>query len=285
MKHKKQNSEKKRFWLGMMGCALVSFTAYAVSYFSSSHIFSNEYNANKNYSVEIYDVMDENSSSGLRPYEENRLNADLVVKNTGGIPVLLRIKYNYCYQYSSGWWDWSNWWAIVDAPSIRSYYNNLNLLSYYTGKVQNEDKFLFNGETEAVNNTNSDYDGYYYYRKVLQPNQSVQHLDDIYTPVGTTSYGSIFYYQGVDDSKEEIWKRRGDTGFKTRSRGKMLWGGSEQAQSVVYPGRKVKRTKAENLRAKVETIRAVKSDGNPLEDKDLQDLDSVGLKKLWESMI
>ncbi len=280
MKHKKPNPDKKRFWLGMAGCALVSFTAYAVSYFSSSHIFSNEYNANKNYSVEIYDVMDKNSSSGLRPYEENRLNADLVVKNTGGIPVLLRIKYNYCYQYSS-----NGWWAIVDAPSIRSYYNNLNLLSYYTGKVQNEDKFLFNGETEAVNNTNSDYDGYYYYRKVLQPNQSIQHLDDIYTPAGTTSYGNIFYYQGVDDSKEEIWKRRRDTGFKTNSMGKMLWGGSEQAQSSAYPGRKVKTTKTEDLQAKVETIRAVKSDGKPLEDKDLQDLDSVGLKKLWESMI
>ena len=94
MKHKKQNPEKKRFWLGMVGCALVSFTAYAVSYFSSSHIFSNEYNANKNYSVEIYDVIDTSTSTKLWQNRDTTINADFVIKNTGEIPVLLRLNIN-----------------------------------------------------------------------------------------------------------------------------------------------------------------------------------------------
>ncbi len=273
MKHKKQNPEKKRFWLGMAGCALVSFTAYAVSYFSSSHIFSNEYNANKNYSVEIYDVIDENNSTGLWPNKEKEINVDFVVKNTGNIPVLLRIRYaRNTKKYTGGSWAGPDFFHS-------SWRYNLSITNdMYKGVFQNEDKFVFNGELTRVGDTNDQYDGYYYYKKVLQPNQSIHHLDGIYVLHNEDISFETFYYNGIDNNKSEVWAigSKNNLGI-----GKML-----QARGGFYSNI-YGRIKADLscIFARVETIRAVKSDGKPLGDKDLQDLDSVGLKKLWESMI
>ena len=136
MKHKKQNPDKKRFWLGMAGCALVGFTAYAVSYFSSSHIFSNEYNAHKNYSVENYDVINTNTTMNLWANQHNHINADLIIRNNGSLPVLLRIKYSNAYLDVP-----SGQWFFYDRTNY-SCHNCLKVMrAFFIGEVQEEDRF------------------------------------------------------------------------------------------------------------------------------------------------
>ena len=91
MRFKKQTSDKKRFWLGIASCAMVGFVAYATSYFSSAHVFTNEYKTKK-YDVKVYDVFDSTKATGLWPNKKTEMNQDLVIKNVGNAPVLLRIK-------------------------------------------------------------------------------------------------------------------------------------------------------------------------------------------------
>ncbi len=277
MEYRKRDPDKKRFWLGMAGCALVSFTAYAVSYFSSSHIFSNEYNANKNYSVEIYDVIDTNNSMSLWQNKENHINSDLVIKNTGKIPVLLRIKYaRYSKQYGF------SYWTPDSNDKNKSWCHHLSHMSdYYKMSAQNENKFLFNGETTRVDDTNSDYDGYYYYKGVLQPNQLTQHLDEICTVKSESTRLETFYYSGLDSNTYQGWKYGPGNNLGL---GKMLWRGNAFAY-VSYSG-KGQKSQLRSIRANVETIQApIKDDGSYLSDDDVKDLDSLGLKKYWKDAL
>ncbi len=274
MKHKKQNSDKKRFWLGMAGCALVSFTAYAVSYFSSSHIFSNEYNANKNYSVEVYDIANKEEGVDVWYNRYFTINRDIVAKNVGDVPVLLRIK------YIRGYWSSQHdkfYWLDYDKYSI---YNYLILNAYFCGIVVNDDKFPYNGKkTSGPDPTPDEYDGYYYYQGILDPGESIQHLDKV-TQGGYTDRLDEFktyYYGGIDKEKnEEIWESGSDNG-----NGKMVMLG--MGPSIDKYGI-INKKKIYIFRACVETIQATNPDGSALSKEEVESKDSIGLKAYWDAL-
>ena len=201
MKHEKQISDKARFWIGIIACIMVGAIASTVSYFSSAHIFNNGYKMH-NIFIRVYDVIDTNKSVGLWENRDNYINSDLVVKNTGELPVLLRIKYTY-YKKNGENGDWS---APGSNYTNKSWYHHLSLMSdYYKMSAQNEDKFLFNGETTRVDDTNTNYDGYYYYQGILEPNNVIQHLDEIYQKSSEVITIRKSYYQGSNIDKKEGW--------------------------------------------------------------------------------
>lgn len=207
MKYKKQTSDRKRFWLGIASCAMVGFVAYATSYFSSAHVFVNEYKAKK-YDVKVYDVFDSKKATGLWPNKKTEMNQDLVIKNVGNAPVLLRIKYVVGVADRE-----TGEYSYLDMPGY-SWLNQIVGSSDYT-TVQNEDKFLFNGETgdNMVEDSNDKMDGYYYYKGILGPNESIQHLDSVADGAGNDnldSYASEYLHSAGKEWNNLSWTNEGD---------------------------------------------------------------------------
>ncbi len=277
MKHEKQISDRARFWIGVIACIMVGAIASTVSYFSSAHIFNNGYKMH-NIFIRVYDVIDTNKSVGLWQNRDNYINADLVVKNTGELPVLLRIKYNLANKWSRLNSSNTNDWHFYDDKN-KSYYNCLDL-SILNGVAVNKDKFLFNGGTELwKDDTDPNYDGYYYYRGVLQPTDLIQHLDGINRPSSDTQhYSDPWFYQGLDNDKKEIWKRNSDTTIETKSIGKSLYSFNSHFANINGPSLPFK------IRATVEAIQATDEDGKSLDAKEVANLDVAGLKKLWTDL-
>ncbi len=272
MKHERQISDRTRFWIGVIACIMVGAIASTVSYFSSAHIFNNGYKMH-NIFIRVYDVIDTNKSVGLWGSKDNHINSDLVIKNTGELPVLLRIKYTLYRKNDEN----SEWWVPGVSDQNRSWRHNLSYMFGSTEiKVQNEDKFLFNGETESIDDTNTNYDGYYYYQGILEPDNIIQHLDEIYQK--SNEYVSIrkSYYKGSNIDKREGWVDN-DLGL-----GKMLHAVNSFGP-VIYG---MKKGPIESIRATVEAIQATDKEGKKLTEKKdhISTLTALELHDLWKKL-
>lgn len=263
MRYKRRTSDKKRFWLGMAACAMVGFVAYATSYFSSGHVFTNEYKTKK-YDVKVYNVFDNENATGLWPNKKNELNEDLVIKNDSDGPVFLRIKYvvgsedretgEYTYLDAAGY-SWFN--HALEADS--------------NVKFQNKDKFLFNGETgnDLVQDTDKNMDGYYYYKGVLGPNESIQHIDGFTCGGGT-------YSNDMDSYTDEYLYSNGDKWIDSN--------GTIEDDHLVGKRMNAHLYEAKNvIRIYVETIQATDKDGKDIKIN-FDNATASGMKAFWTAL-
>ena len=163
MKHKKQISDKKKLGLAAAACAMIGLIAATMAYFSSSHSFTNKFSAAK-YSVETYDLFDTEKALDMWPGQT--MDASVKVKNTGDVPILVRIKYPVKYKENSlpdpftieeaektpGSRLGGHYYLKVVFSTNKFLYNDLDNKFYYQGVITEDD-----GEVEHFNKIIRDY--------------------------------------------------------------------------------------------------------------------------------
>lgn len=291
MKYKKQTSDRKRFWLGIASCAMVGFVAYATSYFSSAHVFTNEYKTKK-YDVKVYDVFDSKKAAHLWTDITTDLNMDIVVKNSGNVPVFVRIRYFLGWdsevrqgnpediEYYDKETD-ENGNPLLDENGnyILKIGQSLDMMEGWVSfSLKNTDKFLYNNYKE--DDEDYVYDGCYYYKGVLGPGESIQHFEGVISePRGgggefVNSYPSQMY-KNIDKDSGEMF-----TSFTNQGLGKVVIMGS--GASIPKYGESISISSI-GLRAYVETIQATDKDGNEI--KEISDsATAYDMKDYWTAL-
>lgn len=278
MKYKKFLSSKSRFWVGIGACAVVGLIATVVSYFSSTQHIDNMYKSIF-YRVSAYDIFDETEVSSLNMDKATTVNTDIVVNDDSTTPVLVRIR--YCWGYMDQAYD-ENGDTVYDEDGNPVYKMN------YDGYTDDYGNIVYMGQeicAEYKEGTDytcgiaknygteetpdypflyNEYDGAYYYNKVLYPGEKVQHLDsvnfrsegyDADEASGLTEFTSTWYGEKYlqDDG---TW----DFGYNRMGRGVPLGTGT-----VVDGGIEGKDFgNIEGLKIIVEAVEAIDTDGKPL---------------------
>lgn len=301
MKYKKFISSKSRFWVGIGACAVVGLIATVVSYFSSTQHIDNMYKSIF-YRVSAYDVFDKTEVSSLNMDKETTVNTDIVVNDDSTTPVLVRIRYVWgymdyvcdenddrvpmayvCDENGNPILD-ENGNPIPDASSgyktamkYDSWEENGNILysgiplcgeNGYSGDcgfIGTAKNYVTEGNPNYPFLYN-DYDGAYYYNKVLSPGEMVQHLDSL-----------IFRSEGYDDYKddengvinfpnewygEDYLQNDGTWSYENKKIGRGI---SIGTGSSVWDGVTDKNIySSKGLKIIVESVEAIYKDGKPL---------------------
>lgn len=254
VENKKQMSNKKKFWVGMSALAAVGAITATVAYFTTIHEFTNNQYNTKNYTVEVRDIIDTEKSKSMMPGET--VNTDVIVKNTGDIPVLTRIKYLKATEFDAQ--GNPTKWNEDDVGLNLSSNSGEEVQDVYT--VANSDKFLYDEGPQ----------GYYYCTSILGKNDEIKHLDaftysgtvgnNLGTSTETTQYPSV-----VDENKlPSSWASDGEFS---------KYGTKKTTTYKQFPS---------GLKAIVETIQATKADGTPLTAADIDTL--VEVQAIWKTL-
>ncbi|MGN1043873.1 MAG: hypothetical protein ACI4PR_03625 [Acutalibacteraceae bacterium] len=194
MKYKKFISSKSRFWVGTCACAVVGLIATVVSYFSSTQHIDNMYKPIF-YQVSAYDIFDKTEVSSLNMDKATKVNTDIVVNDDSTTPVLVRIRYCWGYMeqaydengndvyrmHYETCWDWDTGEELKDKNGNLVYWGQ-NICAEYEEGADYTCGIAKNYGTEDAPNypfLYNEYDGAYYYNKILYPGEKVQHLDAI----------------------------------------------------------------------------------------------------------
>lgn len=235
MKHKKKVSlNNKFFWAGLGVLAVVGVVGFATelnSVANSAHEFDNVYTY-KSYNVDLKNIINEEEAAKMEPGKP--INADLVVRNTGDIPMLVRIKYTDYFDEEGnpvGGRNFGDEYGKGEVGSAENYVDRSKWDIYF---AENNDFWL------------SRMTCHYYYAHVLQPGEEIKHLDKIcLQPVKQD------YYRTTTDNTIE-W---------SDSPGTTITGVKKQLINESQ--------KALKLSATIETVQAIDPNtGNVLEEKD-----------------
>ena len=168
MKHKKKVSlNNKFFWAGLGVLAVVGVVGFATelnSVANSAHEFDNVYTY-KSYNVDLKNIINEEEAANMEPGKP--INADLVVRNTGDIPMLVRIKYTDRFDEKGN-------------PVVGMNVGD----DYGKGEVGSAENYNDGSKWDIYFAENNDfwfsrYSCHYYYAHVLQPGEEIKHLDKI----------------------------------------------------------------------------------------------------------
>ncbi len=256
MKHKKQISDKKKLGLAAAACAMIGLIAATMAYFSSSHSFTNKFSAAK-YSVETYDLFDTEKALDMWPGQT--MDASVKVKNTGDVPILVRIKYPVKVNAD----------RMPDPFTAEEAENAVNFttlqgLYYINGKFASN-KFLYNKS-----------DGKFYYQGVITKDDGeIEHIKGF--QLGYNYYtNSTYYLQSSDTSEpwndDSIWEESTNSVSKDKklggSRGIGCWP-RDYYRFGVY----------------IETIQATDKNGKLLTDTvDFSKATASSLKQYWTNL-
>ena len=245
----------------MVSLAVLGFIIATVAYFSSTHTFADLFKTIE-YKIETYSLVDSDKAANMWPGQE--LDSDLIVKNTGQCPVLVRVKYVYTSHFNKD----ENLKALELPLEIGV--SPIETQTYSSGSTVDRDyKFM----TTAVNTDKFLYDetdNCYYYKGILNPTEEVQHLDS----VKNTMEKNI--------SNNERWKSELnlDENFNyTQDKDKIKYYAKYMFSSEEIPaGFPVP------LKACVETIQATDANGNYLNSETVQNADVSTLKGYWAAL-
>ncbi len=246
-------SSKKRFWIGIGACALVGVIAATIAYFSSSHMFTNEFKS-LNYNVEVYDLIDAATAGDMWPGET--IDTSVKVKNSGEVPALVRIKYpamalsdeekNKKFTLEEA--------KNTDGISLSDEDNGYGLIATF-----DTDKFLYNSQDKC-----------YYYQGVVAPNAEVSHIKGITVgkDVKITQSG---YLDSASDGTTQPWTDSSKWSSTTdKGYGHMRRYSNSPWHSL--------------LGVYAETIQATDANGELLVGEKVSQLDAAGLKNLWKNL-
>ena len=254
MKYKREIPRQKGFWIGIGACALVGLIAATIAYFSSSHMFENNFKSSFNHSIELYDLVDADKAMNMWPGET--IDTHVVIKNTGD-PVLARVKY---FVGGMGYDDEGSLSApTVDEVKEIAGQDLEQAPGGFTDPVFDSDKFLF---TESDNT--------YYYQGIIPSNTEVKHLKQISfgdaTAIGDFSYLNPSYTGGTPWEDDSNWSRSNTAGYGTMK------------EFSNYPRRAA-------LGVCIETIQATNPDGSSLDAKTVAEASADTLKGYWDKLV
>lgn len=247
-------SSKKRFWIGIGVCALVGLIAATIAYFSSSHMFENNFKSSFNHSIELYDLVDADKAMNMWPGET--IDTHVVIKNTGD-PVLARVKYfvsevDYDYKGSISA-------PTVDEAKKKDGQNLEQAPGGFVDPVFDSDKFLF---------TESDYT--YYYQGIIPSNTEVKHLKQI--SFGETYISEDFSYLNPSYTGSTPWED--DSNWSSSN----TPGHGTMKEFSNHPRRAI-------LGVYIETIQATNPDGSSLDANTVASASADTLKGYWDALI
>lgn len=210
MKHKKQMKLSNKLFLiglGLLFSVAVGTTVATSSYISNLSYFDNIFTF-RNYEVVLQNIVTDSEATAV--VNGKYINADTIVENLGDMPVLVRISYVNSDKVAIGEYD-------VDTVVVKR--NTDGQIIDSDGKVV-ELLDLTETITDSIENTESEWkaqvanssdferggDGCYYYKGILNPGESIQHLDSV-TLVSTCDSSAkeqTFYKTGDYDTTD--WK-------------------------------------------------------------------------------
>lgn len=209
MKHKKQMKLSNKLFLiglGLLFSVAVGTTVATSSYISNLSYFDNIFTF-RNYEVVLQNIVTDSEATAV--VNGKYINADTIVENLGDMPVLVRISYVNSDKVAIG--------EYVDTVVVKR--NTDGQIIDSDGKVV-ELLDLTETITDSIENTESEWkaqvanssdferggDGCYYYKGILNPGESIQHLDSV-TLVSTCDSSAkeqTFYKTGDYDTTD--WK-------------------------------------------------------------------------------
>ena len=271
---------RKFFWPSMMSIAVLGFIIATVAYFSSSHIFTDLFKTVE-YKIETRSMVDADKAANMWPGQT--LDSDLFVANTGGCPVLVRIRYLAATGDSEATLK-NNLDAQVNGNEIKdvvgiklgdgvSYESTFVTAKYTFGLISTDE----NGDTSNLTSSmlyNSD-EGCYYYRGILQPGEEIQHIDTV------TLSSSVA--DGV--SSEDLYTKSSGEAYFDENYTPVTEGSENQVYEGLYAS--TSENGASNpimVRAYVETIQATDENGNYLNTTDVQNAGVSTLKGYWTAL-
>lgn len=255
MKYKREISRQKGFWIGIGACALVGLIAATIAYFSSSHMFENNFKSSFNHSIELYDLVDADKAMNMWPGET--IDTHVVIKNTGD-PVLARVKYfvegvNYDHEGSL------SQEPPIDEVKKMTGWNLEHAPAGFMDPVFDSDKFLF---------TESDYT--YYYQGIIPSNTEVKHLKQI--SFGETTVDDYFYYLSPSYTGSTPWEDDSNWSYSNTA------GYGTMKEFSNHPRRAI-------LGVYIETIQATNPDGSSLDANKVANANVDTLKGYWDKLI
>lgn len=242
-------NHKKLFWPSMTSLAILGFIIATVAYFSSTHTFTDLFKTIE-YKIETYSLVDSGKAANMWPGQE--LDSDLIVKNTGQCPVLVRVKYMYTSYFNKD----KDQKALELPLKI-----GVSPTEYQTSTVERDYRFM----TNAVNTDKFLYDetnNYYYYKGILNPGEGVQHLDSV---KNTMDDNRIATASGGSDTTVT------EDGIKYKAK----CGQSASEGPTGYPV---------PLKAYVETIQATDTTGTYLKSATVQNDNLETLQGYWAAL-
>lgn len=212
MKHKKQMKLSNKLFLiglGLLFSVAVGTTVATSSYISNLSYFDNIFTF-RNYEVVLQNIVTDSEATAV--VNGKYINADTIVENLGDMPVLVRISYVNSDKVAIGEYE-----QYVDTVVVKR--NTDGQIIDSDGKVV-ELLDLTETITDSIENTESEWkaqvanssdferggDGCYYYKGILNPGESIQHLDSV-TLVSTCDSSAkeqTFYKTGDYDTTD--WK-------------------------------------------------------------------------------
>lgn len=169
VENKKQMSNKKKFWVGMSALAAVGVITATVAYFTTWHSFYNPFKIAKT-SVTISELYDTEAASHVVPGETIPADVSIYNNSTDTVPIMARIKY---VQKTDGK-DFNNWSSddFVEATG-------LNLTTYFGDSSLWQANFSKDGGSKFEQVPGAAADGFYYYKGVINPGETVHHLESL----------------------------------------------------------------------------------------------------------
>ena len=195
--------------LGLLFSVAVGTTVATSSYISNLSYFDNIFTF-RNYEVVLQNIVTDSEATAV--VNGKYINADTIVENLGDMPVLVRISYVNSDKVAIGEYE-----QYVDTVVVKR--NTDGQIIDSDGKVV-ELLDLTETITDSIENTESEWkaqvanssdferggDGCYYYKGILNPGESIQHLDSV-TLVSTCDSSAkeqTFYKTGDYDTTD--WK-------------------------------------------------------------------------------
>ena len=287
MKRKKKvGLNNKFFWAGLGVLAVVGVVGFATelnSVANSTHEFDNVYTY-KSYNVDLKSIINEEEAANAELGKP--INSDLVVRNTGDIPMLVRIAYINSDKIIREEGTWSITYKIeknADGKIIDQDGNPVKGMNFSGGtvtdektgsewkvEIDNSDKFIY-----------CDADGFYYYKGVLTSSESIQHLSG----VTLNASGS----QSTSGSSFRTWeqnnysKTSSDSGWNSNSTP-----GDDFDTSVKKEIKEVTSPAGEDqlsLTAVIETVQAVDIKSGADLTNDTFPADIAGISALWNKLL
>lgn len=286
MKHdKKPGLGNKLFLIGLGVLSAVGVVAAASSHMSSLGCFDNIF-MYRNYNVTMQNLVLDSEAAAAETNKE--LNAEVIVENTGDIPILTRISYINSDKVAVGEYDKKT--VVVNRNSEGKIIDSdeevvelLDLDQTINGYVENTEsgenaKSSWKAKTLENSNFERGDDGCYYYKGILEKGDSVKHLDKVILESEIVTYSppqeQIFYKagNGVEDYNNVGWESDVPDDKTEIGRKSVVKFGSSPYCKL-------------NLTVVIETIQAADADFVETKDKFPQNPTAEIMKGYWDELM